>query len=164
MWPMQEVRACSCDSSMGWQQVWCLILCQPDCTTGYSDLAKHILGVSLRTFLGKINIWICTLSKASRLPSPKWVGLFLSTEQKDWVRGNFYLIAWAVTLLFSGLQTPPETLALLGSQVCWFCGWNVHHQLSWFSDIRMQLELHIQACLGLQQQSQSWEPIPCNKL
>ena len=110
MLPMQEVRACSCDSLVGWEQVWCLILCQPDWTTGYSDLAKHILGVSLRTFLDKINIWICRLSKAIRLPSPKWEGLFLPTEeQKGWVTGNFYLISWAVTLLFSGLQIPPET-------------------------------------------------------
>ena len=116
MWPMQEVRTCSCGSSVGWQQVWCLILCQPDWTTGYWDLAKHILGVSLRTFLDKINIWICRPSKASRLPSPKRVGLIQSTEeQKGWVRGNFYLIARAVTLLFPGLQTPPETLAFLVS-------------------------------------------------
>ena len=66
-------------------------------------------------------------------------------EQKDGRRGSSScLTAWAKIMVFSGLYTQTETLALLGSQVSWLLDWNNTISSPDSQDFRQGQELHHQ--------------------
>ena len=117
MWPMQEVRTYSCGSSMGWQQVWCLILCQPDWPQG-----THIKHCCLWRYFP-------TRSSFGLSDSVKWIAVPRESELRAWLeqemkkegifflRFTFCLTAWAETshlLLPSNWDLQPQSLWYAG--------------------------------------------------
>lgn len=104
--------------------VWWLISCEFDRATGCPDIWSNIiLGVSVRVFLDENNIWISRIHKVDCPPQCGWaLGNHLETrlEQKGWV----FLLGWARTSVFSGLQTWTEASAFLGSWACQCSQWN----------------------------------------
>ena len=101
---------------------------QFDWTTRFLDVRWDIaVGLSVRVFLGEINIWIYRMSKADCLPYIGWVSsnkLKAHIEQKGWAEENsscqtdFELGHWLLlSLKPAGLWSKTTSQSLLGLQL-----------------------------------------------